>query len=84
MGGDILLFPELSWDRTRIDREGGRDRGLELQLSRSNGGRMDWSGSYALASSRDSIGGRMIPRASIRSTPCISTGPCARPAMRGD
>jgi TonB dependent receptor len=63
VGGDILLFPELSWDRARIERDGGRDRGLELQLSRSNGGRMDWSGSYALASSRDSIGGRMIPRA---------------------
>ncbi|MEO6526221.1 MAG: TonB-dependent receptor, partial [Gemmatimonadaceae bacterium] len=62
VGGDILLFPELSWDRMRIARDGGRDRGLELQLSRSNGGRMDWSASYAIASSLDSVGGRMIPR----------------------
>ncbi|MEO8561957.1 MAG: TonB-dependent receptor [bacterium] len=62
VGGDILLFPELSWDRVRVDRDGGRDRGLELQASRGNGQRTDWSVSYALASSRDSIGGRMVPR----------------------
>jgi hypothetical protein len=63
VGGDILLFPELSWDRVRIDRQGGRDRGLEFQASRGNGSRTDWSLSYALASAQDSIGGRMVPRA---------------------
>jgi hypothetical protein len=63
VSGDVLLFPELSWDRLRIDRTGGRDRGLELQLSRSNGGRMDWSASYARATSVDSVGGREVPRA---------------------
>ncbi|HEV7990921.1 MAG TPA: TonB-dependent receptor [Gemmatimonadaceae bacterium] len=62
VGGDILLFPELSWDRVRVDREGGRDRGLELQASRANGRRTDWSVGYALASADDSIGGRMVPR----------------------
>jgi hypothetical protein len=63
VGGDTWLFPELLWDRVRLDRQGGRDRGLELQLSRSDGRRMDWSASYALASSVDSIKGRLVPRA---------------------
>ncbi len=56
------LFPEIVWDRMRIDRTAGRDRGIEFQASRSNGGRTDWSVSYALASSKDSIGGRSVPR----------------------
>jgi hypothetical protein len=60
--GDILLFPEIAWDRVRVDRTEGRDRGIELQASRANAGRADWSISYALASSRDRVGGRMIPR----------------------
>ena len=60
--GDVLLFPELSWDRIRVDRDGGRDRGIELQAARSNGRRTDWSVSYALATAEDSIGGRMVPR----------------------
>jgi hypothetical protein len=62
-GGDILLFPEISWDRVRIDRTAARDRGLELQLSRASAGRADWSVSYALASSKDVVGGRSISRA---------------------
>jgi hypothetical protein len=61
-GGDILLFPEISWDRVRIDRTEGRDRGIEFQASRANAGRSDWSVSYALASSKDLVGGRFIPR----------------------
>ena len=61
-GGDILLFPEISWDRVLVDRSAGRDRGLELQASRANAGRADWSVSYALASSKDVVGGQLIPR----------------------
>jgi outer membrane cobalamin receptor len=62
VGGDILLFPELSWDRVRVDRDGGRDRGIEIQASRGHGQRTDWSIGYALASAMDSIDGRMVPR----------------------
>ena len=61
-GGDLLIFPEIGWDRVRIDRTGGRDRGLELQASRANAGRADWSISYAIASSKDDVGGRSISR----------------------
>jgi hypothetical protein len=61
-GGDILLFPEISWDRVRLDRSAGRDRGIELQASRASAGRADWSVSYALASSKDVVGGQSISR----------------------
>jgi hypothetical protein len=62
-GGDILLFPEISWDRVRVDRTAGRDRGVELQASRAGADRAEWSVSYALASSTDVVSGRSIPRA---------------------
>ena len=62
VGGDMWLFPELLWDRTLIDRTGGRDRGIEVQLSRKEARRADWSVSYALASSMDQIGGAWVPR----------------------
>ena len=62
VGGDLWLFPELLWDRTLIDRTAGRDRGVELQLSRKDARRSDWSVSYALASSMDEIGGAWVPR----------------------
>ena len=61
-GGDLLIFPEIGWDRVRIDRTAARDRGLELQASRANAGRSDWSISYAIASSKDVVGGRFISR----------------------
>lgn len=62
VAGDIFFLPELMWDHVRTEPSAGRDRGVELMLSRSNGDRMDWSGSYALASSVDTIGGRAVPR----------------------
>ncbi|HKH90158.1 MAG TPA: TonB-dependent receptor [Gemmatimonadaceae bacterium] len=61
-GGDLMVFPELAWDRVRVDRTEGRDRGIELQASRANVGRSDWSISYSLAKSTDLVGGRTIAR----------------------
>jgi hypothetical protein len=63
LGGDMWVFPELLWDRTLVQRTAGLDRGLELQLSRAEGERTDWSVGYALSSSNDEVGGRMVPRA---------------------
>ncbi|MEO8619912.1 MAG: TonB-dependent receptor [bacterium] len=62
VAGDVFLLPELMFDRVRIDPTAGRDRGLEFMLSRSAAQRMDWSASYVLASSQDSIDGRIVPR----------------------
>jgi hypothetical protein len=62
LGGDLWLFPELLWDRTLVERTAGRDRGVELQLARSNAERTDWSVGYALSSSTDEIDGRTVPR----------------------
>ena len=61
-GGDLFLFPEIAWDRVRVDRTAAHDRGVELQASRANAGHVDWSVSYALASSNDIVGGRSVPR----------------------
>jgi hypothetical protein len=61
-GGDLLIFPELSWDRFLVDRTASRSRGVELQASRRDGGRTDWSLSYVLASSTDVVDGRTVPR----------------------
>jgi hypothetical protein len=62
VAGDVDFLPELKWDHIRVSPTAGRDRGVELMLSRSKGERMDWSGSYALASSIDTIGGKAVPR----------------------
>jgi hypothetical protein len=63
LGGDLWLFPELLWDRKLIDRTAGLDRGVELQLARSDAERMDWSLGYALSKSTDVVEGRTVPRA---------------------
>jgi hypothetical protein len=59
----IEVFPEINWDRVRIDPERGRARGVELLFARDDGRRVDWSVGYALASVTDHIGGRDVPRA---------------------
>jgi len=60
---EITTFPEISWDRMRVDRSESRDRGIEFQAGRSAEGLMDWSIGYALASSNDLVDGRWTPRA---------------------
>lgn len=62
VAGDIFFLPELMWDHVRTEPTGGHDRGVELMVSRPSGQRMDWSASYALASSVDTIAGRAVPR----------------------
>lgn len=62
VAGDVMLLPELMWDRVRLDPVESHDRGLEFLVSRNGGRRMDWSVSYALAQSQDSVNGRMVPR----------------------
>jgi hypothetical protein len=63
LGGDLWLFPELLWDRKLIERTAGRDRGVEIQIARSDAERTDWSVGYALSSSTDVVDGRIVPRA---------------------
>jgi hypothetical protein len=60
---ELWTFPEIMWDRMRVDRTESRDHGIELQVARSVGGLIDWSLGYALASSNDLVDGRWAPRA---------------------
>ena len=51
----IEVFPEINWDRVRIDPERGLARGVELLLARDEARRIDWSVGYALASVTDHV-----------------------------
>jgi hypothetical protein len=62
LGPGVEVFPEINWDRIRIDPTRGRARGLEFLLSRDEGRRVLWSAGYALASVTDRIDGRTLPR----------------------
>ncbi len=62
----IVLFPELSMDRVRIDSDGGRATGIELLLRGADRGPLSWWLTYAFSSVEDGIrgtGGRTVPRA---------------------
>jgi hypothetical protein len=61
-GPGVEVFPEIVWDRVRIDADRGRARGLELLLSQDRGRRVLWSAGYALASVTDHIDGKDVPR----------------------
>lgn len=61
-GPGVEVFPEINWDRVRVDAERGRARGAELLLSHDDGRRVLWSAGYALASVTDRIDGRNVPR----------------------
>jgi TonB-dependent receptor-like protein/carboxypeptidase family protein len=62
VGPGIDVFPEITWDRVRIDPTSGRARGVEILVSRDVGAHTDWSLGYALASVTDRIDGRDVPR----------------------
>jgi TonB dependent receptor-like, beta-barrel/Carboxypeptidase regulatory-like domain/TonB-dependent Receptor Plug Domain len=63
VGVGIEMFPEITWDRVRLDATAGYARGLEFLVARNGGRRTDWSVDYALAVARDSLDGSEIPRA---------------------
>jgi len=62
-GPGVDVFPEIAWDRVRLDPTRGRARGVELLFARDEGRRVVWSAGYALASATDRLGGRNVPRA---------------------
>jgi hypothetical protein len=61
-GPGIEVFPEIVWDRVRVDADRGHARGLEFLLSQDRGRRVLWSAGYALASVTDRIDGKDVPR----------------------
>ena len=62
-GPGVEVFPEINWDRVRLEPSRGRAQGLELLLARDQGRRVVWSAGYALASATDRVGARTVPRA---------------------
>ena len=58
----IQIFPEIEPDRVLVAPERSVSRGLELSLSADRGRAFAWSAGYALASARDEIDGRLVPR----------------------
>jgi hypothetical protein len=57
---EILPFPELDGDRVRVDPAETRAQGLEVML-RKEGGPLDWSTSYSLASTEALIDEDWVP-----------------------
>lgn len=60
--GSLDLFPEVGPNRQRVQAEAGSARGVELMLRRSVPTGLSWTASYALASARDRVDGRWVPR----------------------
>ncbi|MEM1203992.1 MAG: TonB-dependent receptor [Acidobacteriota bacterium] len=58
----VVLFPEGSPDRIRIDAERSEARGLELFAQGRRGGRFSWWASYAWSEIEDLEDGQWIPR----------------------
>jgi hypothetical protein len=59
---ELVIFPEATGDRIRIDPGKGRAKGLELMLERRSGHRWAWSASYVLAVAEDEVDGSWVPR----------------------
>ena len=57
------LFPEAQADRTRMDPDRGRARGVEVLLAGRDRRPWQWNASYAWARTEERIAGRWVPRA---------------------
>ena len=57
------LFPEAQSDRTRLEPDRGRARGVEVLLAGRGRGPWQWNASYAWARTEERIAGRWVPRA---------------------
>ena len=60
---NLEFFPEIDFDRTRIEPGEGTARGVELSLERSVTTGFGWSAAYVLSSARERTDGEWIPRA---------------------
>ena len=62
LSGDATrFFPEIDPDRTQIQPESGRSRGIEVLLRRDNR-KLNWWTSYSFANAEEKINGRYIPK----------------------
>jgi outer membrane cobalamin receptor len=52
---DIEIFPEMQWDRFRLDMAGSTSKGIEAYIKYDQGGKWTWWASYALAKVTDDI-----------------------------
>ncbi len=59
---ELVIFPEATGDRIRVDPGRGRATGMELMLERRSGRQWAWSASYVLAVAEDEVDGSWVPR----------------------
>jgi outer membrane receptor protein involved in Fe transport len=59
----LELFPEVEFDRVRVEPESGDARGVELLVERKSAGRLQWWVSYARSRATDRVDGRDVLRA---------------------
>lgn len=61
LGGEVVMIPEAEPDRRVVMPSASLARGVEVFASHQSA-KVDWSGSYVLASTQDLVDGRWTPR----------------------